>query len=79
MDREGRTFQEAVLTERVAYDRMWFALKKHLPAQCNLKVSFQDGSFLESAKVTRLLERGEEQLVEAQFANPPENWVIREA
>jgi hypothetical protein len=79
VDREGRPFQEAVLTERVASDRIWFPLKKHLPVDCNLSIEFQDGSFLESAKVTRLLERGDEQLVEAQFANPPANWVIREA
>ena len=79
VDREGKPFQEAVLTERVASDRIWFPLKKHLPAHCNLSIAFQDGSFLESAKVTRLLERGKEQLVEAQFANPPANWVIREA
>jgi len=79
VDREGRPFQEAVLTERVASDRIWFPFKKHLAAHCDLKIAFHDGSFLESAKVTRLLERGGEQLVEAQFANPPENWVIREA
>lgn len=79
VDREGKPFQEAVLTERVASDRIWFPLNKHLPAHCNLSIAFQDGSFLESAKVTRLLERGKEQLVEAQFANPPANWVIREA
>jgi hypothetical protein len=79
VDREGKPFQEAVLTERVASDRIWFPLNKHLPAHCNLSIAFQDGSFLESAKVTRLLERGTEQLVEAQFANPPANWVIREA
>ena len=79
VDREGKPFQEAVLTERVASDRIWFPLKKHLPDGCSLSIEFQDGSFLESARVTRLLERGKEQLVEAQFANPPANWVIREA
>jgi len=79
VDREGQPFQEAVVTERVASDRIWFPLKKHLPDHCDLSIEFQDGSFLESAKVTRLLERGKEQLVEAQFANPPANWVIREA
>jgi len=79
VDREGNPFQEAVLTERVASDRIWFPSKKHLPVHCNLSIAFQDGSFLESAKVTRLLERGKDQLVEAQFANPPANWVIREA
>ena len=79
VDQDGKPFQEAVVTERVASDRIWFPLKKHLPVHCNLSICFQDGSFLESAKVTRLLERGKEQLVEAQFANPPANWVIREA
>jgi hypothetical protein len=78
-DREGQPFQEAVVTERVASDRVWFALKKPVPTQSSLKISFHDGSFLESATVTRLLERGKDQLVEAQFAHPPENWVIREA
>jgi len=79
VDREGQPFQEAVVTERVASDRVWFALKKPVPTNSDLKIAFHDGSFLESAKITRLLERGKDQLVEAQFAHPPENWVIREA
>lgn len=79
VDQEGKPFRETVLTERVASDRIWFPLKQHLPIDCDLTIAFQDGSFLESAKVTRLLERGQEQLVEAQFAKPPANWVIRDA
>ena len=79
IDREGQPFQESVLTERVASDRIWFPLKKHLPVHSGLTISFQDGSFLETATVTRLLERGEGQLIEAQFSKTPENWVIRDS
>jgi len=79
VDQEGRSFQESVRTERVASDRVWFPLKKHLPANSDLTITSQDGSFLEAATVTHLLDRGEEQLVEAQFAKIPENWVLREA
>jgi GGDEF domain-containing protein len=79
VDQGGQSFQECVRTERVAADRIWFPLKKHLPANSDLTIASQDGSFLEAATVTHLLDRGDEQLVEAQFAKIPENWVLREA
>ena len=77
VDRAGNPFEESVLTERVAADRVWFPLKKHLPEQASLTLAFRDRNTPETVTVTRLLERGEEQLVEAQFAKTPENWVIR--
>ena len=79
VDQEGQPFQESVLTERVASDRIWFPVKRHLPVHSGLTISFHDGSFLETATVTRLLDRGEEQLVEAQFSKTPDNWVIRDS
>jgi GGDEF domain-containing protein len=79
VDQAGQSFEESVRTERVASDRVWFPLKKHLPANSDLTIASQDGSFLEAATVTHLLDRGDEQLVEAQFAKIPENWVLREA
>jgi hypothetical protein len=54
-------------------------LKKNLAAYCDLTIRSHDGSLQEVVTVTRLLERGGEQLVEAQFAKTPENWVVREA
>ena len=79
VDQAGESFEESVRTERVAADRVWFPLKKHLPAHSDLTITCHDGSFLETATVRRLLDRGEERLVEAQFAKTPENWVVREA
>jgi GGDEF domain-containing protein len=79
MDRAGQSFEEPVITERVAADRVWFPLKKNLAAYCDLTIRSHDGSLQEVVTVTRLLERGGEQLVEAQFAKTPENWVVREA
>lgn len=77
IDREGNSFQEYIVTERVASDRVWFALKAHLPEKASLLITFREGSILETAIVTRLVPRGEEQLVEAQFSKIPENWVVR--
>ena len=79
VDAEGHPFLESVLTERVASDRIWFPSKKQMPIHSGLTISFHDGSFLETATVTRLLERGEGQLIEAQFSKTPENWVIRDS
>ena len=75
-DGQGDRFQEAILTERVARDRIWFALNKNLAEQSSLTVTGRNGAFQELATVIRLLQRNGEQLVEAQFAKPPANWVV---
>ena len=77
VDEAGNPFQEAVVTERVAADRVWFLLKKKLAEQTALTIVLPDGSSMESVTVGRLVERAEENLVEAQFTQIPKNWVVR--
>lgn len=77
VDQNGAPFRESIVTERVATDRIWFTLGKTLSEQCSLTVAAPDGSFRESATVVRLIERGGQQVIEAQFAKTPERWVLR--
>ena len=77
VDEAGNSFQEAVVTERVAADRVWFLLKKKLAEQTALTIVLPDGSSKETVTVGRVMERAEENLVEAQFTQIPENWVVR--
>ncbi|MBI4458523.1 MAG: GGDEF domain-containing protein [Acidobacteria bacterium] len=76
-DEEGNSFRETVVTERVAADRVWFPLKKRLAEESTLTIILPDGNSEETVKVSRLVERPDENLVEAQFTKTPENWVVR--
>ncbi|MBI4443348.1 MAG: hypothetical protein HY649_08240 [Acidobacteria bacterium] len=76
-DQQGNTFQEAVVTERVATDRIWFILNKHLEEKTLLTIASPDGAFQQAATVISLVERGEDRVVEARFDRTPENWVVR--
>lgn len=77
VDEAGNPFQEVVVTERVAADRVWFSWKKKLAEQTALTIVLPDGTSEEMATVGRVIERAEENLVEAQFTQIPENWVVR--
>ena len=79
-DQEGNPFQEAIVTERVATDRLWFVLRNNeVPEQSSLTIVSLDGAFEEVATVAALTERGDEHVVEAQFEKIPENWVLHHA
>ncbi len=77
IDQAGNPFQESIVTERVASDRVWFPLKARLSEKASLTITFREGGIQETAVVARLVPRGEERLVEAQFSKTPENWVVR--
>lgn len=77
VDEAGNPFQEAVVTERVAADRVWFPLKMKVTEQTALTIVLPDGTSEEMATVGRVVERAEETLVEAQFTQIPKNWVVR--
>ncbi len=79
VDGKGSTFQERVVTERVASDRIWFLLDKDLSEQTPLKVASPSGDLQQTAMVTYLIPRAEGQLVEAQFSKTPDRWVVRTA
>ncbi|MBI4464841.1 MAG: hypothetical protein HY647_09080 [Acidobacteria bacterium] len=73
----GNCFQEAIVTERVATDRIWFTLNTDIAEQTPLTIVAPDGAFQHVATVIHRVKRGEEQLVEARFDKPPEQWVVR--
>ncbi|MBI4460233.1 MAG: hypothetical protein HY648_09280 [Acidobacteria bacterium] len=77
VDETGNPFEETVVTERVAADRLWFPLKKKVARQATLKIVLPDGNSEETVTISRVIERAEGNLVEAQFDQVPENWVVR--
>ena len=76
-DQQDNSFQESVVTERVATDRIWFILNKNLAENALLTIASPDGAFQHAATVIGKVKRGEDCLVEARFDRPPENWVVR--